>query len=774
MSGIQAEKQPFIRKYIFSTNHKVIAIQYLITGIVFLTIGGLMAFIMRWQLAYPWKPIPLLGQLFFRSAGGAVMPEVYSMLFTMHGGIMVFFAITPILLGALGNYTIPLEVGARDMAFPRLNMLSYWMLFLGSVLILVSFFVPGGAAGSGWTIYAPLSSSTKVNPGWGQDLFILGLALDATSILMGGINYITTILHLRAPGMTLGRMPLTTWGLFFTSVLNTFWLPIVASALFMVLFDRRLDTAFFVAGPLAPREGGQVLLYQHLFWGFGHPEVYILIFPVWGLVGDLLSVFSRKPAFGYKTTVLSMVAITVLSGIVWGHHMYTSGMNPLVGKAFVFLTITISVPTAIFFLNWLGTLWRGAIRFRTPMLFALGVVFVFAVGGLTGLFNALQAFDIYIHDTYFVVGHFHYTLAASVLFGAFAFIYFWYPKIFGREMNPGLGKLHFWSSFIFLNLVFFGMFVVGLHGHMRRIADATAYEFLKPIQSWNVFMAWAALGLVASQFLFFHNFFSSLRKGKRASHNPWEAGSLAWSVSSPPPLHNFEQTPIVYHGPHEYGIPFLKDRDWLAQNDSKIDVALMVDERFRPVELQTVTPAFLGISMGKLGMWVFLISEIMLFTGLIGSYIVLRLGSTGWPNPRSVLNTGLLGLNTFVLITSSLTMALSLDAVRKGNQSAFKCFLIFTALLGLTFLGIKGYDYVHMWHRGFTLNSSLFGSCYYLLTGFHAAHVFSGVILLTYLFGRACQDRFSASNYVRVEASGLYWHFIDIVWVILFAILCLV
>jgi cytochrome c oxidase subunit 1 len=494
---------------------------------------------------------------------------MYPALFTMHGAVMVFFAITPILLGAMGNYIIPLEVGARDMAFPRLNMLSYWFLFLGSALMVASFFVPEGPAGFGWTVYAPLSSSTEVLPGWGQDLFILGLALDAVSILMGGLNYITTTMQCRAPGLTLRRLPLTVWGLFYSAVLNTLWLPIVAVALLMVLCDRRLGTGFFVAGPLAPYEGGQVLLFQHLFWGFGHPEVYILILPVWGLVGDLLSVFSRKPAFGYKATVFSMLAITILSGIVWGHHMFTSGMNPLVGKGFMFLTISISVPTAIFFLNWLGTLWRGAIRLAVPMLFALGVVFVFAIGGLTGLFNALQTFDIYIHDTYFVVGHFHYTLAASVLFGAYAFLYFWYPKMSGRMLNERWGKIHFWLSFLFLNAVFFGMLVIGLHGHPRRIADATAYTFLAPVQGWNRFLGWAALGLVASQLIFFCNLLSSLKKGARAPANPWQAGSLAWSVSSPPPEHNFEAPPRVYCGPHEYGVPGWNERDWLAQTDPR-------------------------------------------------------------------------------------------------------------------------------------------------------------------------------------------------------------
>jgi cytochrome c oxidase subunit 1 len=558
-----------LRRRLCSTDHKVIAKQYLFTGLFFLAAGGLMALLIRWQLANPWQPVPVVGRWLFAGSDGAISPEIYPMLFTMHGGIMVFFAITPILLGALGNFTIPLDIGARDMAFPRLNLLSFWFLAAGSALLLASFVVPGGAAGTGWTLYAPLSSSTAVSPGWGQDLFILALAMDAVSLLMGGINYLTTILQLRAPGLTLRRLPLTSWGLLFSAVLNTFWLPIVAAALFMVLCDRRLGTAFFTAGPLAPRAGGQVLLYQHLFWGFGHPEVYILILPVWGLVGDLLSVFSRKPAFGYRATVASMGAITVLSGIVWGHHMFTSGMNPLVGKAFMVLTVLVSVPTAVFFLNWLGTLWKGAIRLTVPMLFTLGVVFVFAIGGLTGLFNALQVFDVYIHDTYFVVGHFHYTLAASVLFGTYAFIYFWFPKMFGRQLNATLGRWHFWLSAVLLNVVFFGMMVVGLHGHMRRIADASAYEFLKPVLAWNVGIGWAALGLGLAQLLFFANVGWALRRGRPALANPWQAGGVAWTTSSPPPAHNFPAVPRVWSGPHEYGVPALTEADWLSQTDPR-------------------------------------------------------------------------------------------------------------------------------------------------------------------------------------------------------------
>ena len=552
---------------IFSTNHKVIAVQYLVVGTAFLALGGLMALLIRWQLAFPWQSVPLVGNLLFGESGGAVTPEGYNALFTLHGGIMVFFAVTPILLGAMGNYVIPLEIGARDMAFPRVNMLSFWFLVAGGLLILASFFVPEGPARFGWTIYAPLSASTQVSPGWGEDLFILGLALDAVSILMGGVNYITTILQMRAPGLKMTRLPLNLWGIFFSAVLNTLWLPLAAAALFMVLCDRRLGTAFFLAGPLAPYEGGQALLYQHLFWGFGHPEVYILILPVWGMVADLLSVFSRKPAFGYRATVISMLTITVLSGIVWGHHMFTSGMNPLVGKAFMFLTISISIPTAVFFLNWLGTLWRGSIRLASPMLFTLGIIFVFGIGGLTGLFHAMQAFDVYIHDTYFVVGHFHFTLAASVLFGVFAFIHYWFPKIFGRSMHEGLAKAHFWLSFVFLNLLFASMMTAGLHGHMRRIADPTAYEFLKPVQPLNRAMYFMALGLVLSQFLFFFNFVRSLFAGKRAAENPWEACTLAWTTASPPPEHNFERIPSVYGGPHEYSSPRVRGKDWVAQSD---------------------------------------------------------------------------------------------------------------------------------------------------------------------------------------------------------------
>jgi cytochrome c oxidase subunit 1 len=562
-----AHRLGFWRRWVFSTDHKVIGRQYLLTGVFFLLFAGALALLLRIQIARPFARIPLLGDLLWPSTGGSMPPEAYTSIFTMHGALMVFFAITPILIGGFGNFLIPLQIGAGDMAFPRLNMISYWVLVPGAILMLASFFLPQGAASAGWTAYAPLASDPGMTLGLGQTLWILGIVLAGTSTLLGAINYLATILNLRCPGMSMGRLPLTSWGFFFTSVLNLLWIPVVAGALILLLVDRVAGTSFLQAGPRAAYEGGQPLLYQHLFWGFGHPEVYILIFPVWGMVGDLLSVFSRKPAFGYRATVASMAAITVVSQIVWGHHMFTSGMNPLVGKAFMFLTVTVSIPTAIFFLNWLGTLWRGAIRFEVPMLFTLGVVFVFAIGGLTGLFNALQTFDLYIHDTYFVVGHFHFTLAASVLFGAFAAIYFWFPKMFGRALPRGFGFVHFLASFVTLNVVFLAMMRLGIGGMMRRIADPSPYEFLRPLQGWNVVAAWATGGLVLAQLPFVFVFVRGLFGRRTSPANPWGAATLEWTVPSPPPHGNFARTPAVHGGPHEYGRPGQLERDWVGQDE---------------------------------------------------------------------------------------------------------------------------------------------------------------------------------------------------------------
>jgi cytochrome c oxidase subunit I len=563
---IHPDPANFFKKYIFSLDHKIIAKQFLWYGLFFLVVGGIMAMMIRWQIAQPGTPFPVLGKLFFPKAGGVLPPQSYASFFTMHGTIMIFFAITPILIGSFGNLCIPLMIGARDMAFPTLNMLSFWSMIASGLVLVGSLFVPMGSAAGGWQSYPTLSTAIG-QPGAGQTLWVVAIFLAGSGSIMGAVNYITTIVRLRAPGMGYFKMPLTIWGLWMTAILNALFVPVLAAGMILLFLDRVFGSHFFLAGAAVTKGGGDPVLYQHLFWIFGHPEVYILILPAWGIVSDVLSFFSRKPAFGYKATALSMTVITILSMAVYGHHMFIVGMSPLLSQGFMTLTMLISIPSAVFFLNWLGTMWRGSIRFATPMLFALGVVFVFGLGGLTGLHLGAVSSDIYLHDSYFVVGHFHLTMAASVLLGAFVAIYFWFPKMFGRMMNDTLGKWHFWLTIIPITIVFCGMLVVGYGGMQRRLYNYADYQFLLNLHGVNVWITRAALVLGASQFLFVYNFFSSMVSGKKASANPWEVGTLEWTVPSPPPHHNFDKIPVVLHGPHEFSNPLVKGKDWLAQNE---------------------------------------------------------------------------------------------------------------------------------------------------------------------------------------------------------------
>jgi cytochrome c oxidase subunit I len=555
----------FLRRFVFSIDHKVIGRQFLFLGLGFLAIGGVMAMLIRWQLARPGAPVPLVGKLLFGASGGVISPVAYTALFTMHGTIMIFFAVTPILIGGFGTFCLPLLLGARDMAFPRLNMASFWTMFAATAVLTASFFVPLGPPQAGWTAYATLSTTIGA-PGLGQTLWVVAIYLNGASSVMGAVNYITTVLRMRAPGMTYLRMPLTVWGFFLTSILNALFVPVLAAAMVLLLFDRVLGTQFFIAGT-TPGVGGDPILYQHLFWLFCHPEVYILILPAWGIVGDLLSFFARKPVFGYRVTVGALIGVVVLSTVVYGHHMFTTGMSPLLGESFMLLTMIISVPTSLIVFSWLGTLWRGAIRMATPMLFCLGMVFTFGVGGLTGLYLADITADIYLHDTYFVVGHFHLIMASALLLSLFAAVYFWFPKMFGRMMSEGLGKLHFWLTFIPLNVVFMGQLVIGYEGMQRRLYDPSVYDFLKPLLPLNRGISHAAYLLGAAQLIFVLNFFWSLARGAPAAANPWEVGTLEWTVASPPPHHNFDQIPIVVRGPHELSHPAARalGRDWLGQ-----------------------------------------------------------------------------------------------------------------------------------------------------------------------------------------------------------------
>ncbi len=555
-------ERSFIRKYIFSTDHKVIGIQFLFTCLFFLAVGGLLAMMVRWQLGFPSKPMPGGGAFPDTMApGGIILPEFYNALVTMHATFMVFFAIMPLLVGVYANFLIPLKLGAPDMAFPRLNMASFWVFFVSGIVMIWSLFVEGGAAGAGWTVYAPLSAVPEYSGvSLGQQLWIVSIILFGASSLLGSVNYITTVINMRAPGMTLFRMPLSIWSLFITAILALLAVPVLAGAVIMLLFDQTIGTTFFL-----PENGGQPLLWQHLFWFFGHPEVYILILPAMGIVSDILSNGSRKPIFGYHSMVFAMIAIAFLGWIVWGHHMFQSGMNPLLGMSFMISTMAIAVPSAIKVFNWLGTIWRGNIQFTTPMLNAVAFVALFTIGGLSGIFMASNSVDIFIHDTYFIVAHIHYVLFGGSLFGIFAAIYFWYPKMFGRMMNEKWGKIHFALTFIFYNLVFFPMHILGMGGHMRRIYDPTEYEFLQRFQGMNTFISISAFLLFASQVPFIVNFFWSLFKGKTADQNPWKDNGLEWTVPSPAPHGNFDRAPTVYHGPYEFSHPEAED-DFLPQN----------------------------------------------------------------------------------------------------------------------------------------------------------------------------------------------------------------
>ena len=552
----------FWRNYVFSVDHKVIGKQYMSLALFMALLGGTTAFLIRWQLAWPETPVPLFGWVPEPAMfDGVVPPEFYNALITMHGTIMVFFVAMPFLLGAFGNFLIPLMVGAPDMAFPRLNMMSFWTLFTGSMCLLASFFVPGGAAAAGWTGYAPLSANpTFTGVNWGQNLWIIALIFEFASFLMGGVNFLTTAINMRAPGLSLMRLPLLVWMQVTAAVLFMLSVGPLVGGAFMLLFDRTIGTSFFL-----PDRGGDALLWQHLFWFFGHPEVYVVMLPGFGIVLEIFPVFTRKPIFAYRAIVYSVIATGMLSFVVWAHHMFVSGIDPRLATPFSVTTILISVPFAVMVFAMVASLYGGSISLKTPMLFALGALGTFIVGGVTGIFLGSAAVDIFLHGTYFVVAHFHYTLFPSVIFGGFAGVYYWFPKMFGRMMNEFLGKVHFAFTFIGFNCVFIPLFLAGAAGNMRRIYEMSQYDFLKDnVMGLHQFATWATVVLLLGQIPFIVNFFWSLFAGQPAPANPWNANTLEWATSSPPPHGNFERVPTVYRDPYEYSRPGVT-QDWLPQ-----------------------------------------------------------------------------------------------------------------------------------------------------------------------------------------------------------------
>jgi cytochrome c oxidase subunit 1 len=650
------EELGFLKKYVFSADHKVIGIQFLFMGLFFFVVGGLLAMLVRWQLAFQGHDVPILSKMM--GWVGGMPPDYYTMFFSMHATIMIFFVIIPLLVGTFGNYLIPLKIGAGDMAFPFLNGLAFWSALPAGTIMLAGFSLAGGAAAAGWTSYPPLSALSQ-NPGigayasnvlripgstwpmvaiivnfitfflfcaymcsyyvhvgnkalnavvsivlsvigaivslravqhfcWdGQSCWFFSLFWLGFSSLMGAVNYLTTIIKLRCPGMTMFRLPLSVWSLFITSLLVLLATPVLAATLLMNLIEHQHISAsiagsavrmasFFTpynwtdqgvgfTGMGTNSGGGYPILHQHLFWFYSHPAVYIMILPAMGMVSDILSVFSRKPIFGYRPMVYAMAGIAFLGFIVWAHHMFQSGMNPTLGTTFAVSTIFIAVPSAIKTFNWLGTLWGGNIKFTAAMWNAVAFVAMFVIGGLSGIFMASTAVDVHIHDTYFIVAHIHYVLFGGSMFGLFGAIYFWYPKMFGRMMSEPLGKIHFWLTFIFFNGTFFTMHILGITGFPRRIADYMNYPTYAHFKPMNVFITYCAFGLGLSQLIFMVNFIGSWFWGKKAPSNPWNATTLEWAdTASPPPHGNFTKVPVVHHGPYEYSHPLVEE-DWLAQ-----------------------------------------------------------------------------------------------------------------------------------------------------------------------------------------------------------------
>jgi len=574
-NGHEHHKESFITKYVFSYDHKTIAKQYLITGIFWALIGGFLSLLFRLQLGFPDMNLewlrPLLGD--WITSTGKIDPEFYLALVTMHGTIMVFFVLTAGLSGTFSNFLIPLQIGARDMASGFMNMLSYWFFFVSSVIMFISLFIETGPAGGGWVVYPPLSALPQAisGSGLGMTLWLVSMVFFIASTLLGGINYITTVINLRTKGMTFSKLPLTIWAFFFTAVIGLLSFPVLFAAALLLVFDRSFGTSFYlsdiyIGGEALPHIGGSPILYQHLFWFLGHPEVYIVLLPALGITSEIIATNSRKPIFGYKAMILSLLGITVLSFVVWAHHMFVTGMNPFLGSIFMLLTLIIAIPSAVKVFNYLTTLWKGNIVFTPGMLFSIGLVSFFISGGLTGIFLGNSAVDIQLHDTYFVVAHFHLVMGSASFFGLLAGVYHWFPKMFGRMMDEKLGYIHFWLSFIGVYLVFFPLHYIGIAGFPRRYYSFTNFDAFNIFADLNSLVSVAAIITFLAQFIFLFNFFYSMFRGKKAPANPWKSNTLEWTTPRVLGHGNWPgEIPTVFRWPYDYSKPGAKE-DFIMQN----------------------------------------------------------------------------------------------------------------------------------------------------------------------------------------------------------------
>ena len=567
-------EENFFTKYLFTMDHKMIGKQFLITGMIMGIIGVMMSMLSRLEIAYPEQSFPILEFFLGKWAPDGVMdPNIYLALVTIHGTIMVFFVLTAGLSGTFSNLLIPLQIGARDMASGFMNALSYWFFFTSSVIMVVSLFVESGPAAAGWTVYPPLSALPQAMPGSGagMTLWLISMTLFIVSSLLGSLNYIVTVLNMRTKGMSMTRLPLTIWAFFVTAVLGVLSFPVLLSAALLLMFDRMLGTSFylsdiFMGGEVLSYSGGSPVLYQHLFWFLGHPEVYIILLPALGISSEVIATNSRKPIFGYRAMVGSILAIAFLSFIVWGHHMFVTGMNPFLGSVFTFTTLLIAIPSAVKAFNYITTLWKGNIQFTPAMLFSIALVSTFVTGGLTGVILGDSALDINVHDTYFVVAHFHIVMGLSAIYGMFAGVYHWFPKMYGRMMNKSMGYAHFWLTFITAYGVFFPMHFLGMAGLPRRYYSNTAFPMFDNLADINVLITYFAIIGGAAQLIFIFNFFYSIWRGPKAKQNPWRGNSLEWTTPVEHIHGNWPgDIPVVYRWAYDYSKPGAEE-DFVPQN----------------------------------------------------------------------------------------------------------------------------------------------------------------------------------------------------------------
>jgi cytochrome c oxidase subunit I len=728
LAGASAEHQEHDRgafSWVATVDHKRIGVLYLLTALFFFAVGGIEALLIRLQLATPNAHI--------------LSPDAFNQIFTMHGTTMIFLVVMPTLVG-FANYIVPLMIGARDMAFPRLNALSYWVFPFGGLLLHFSL-LAGGAPSAGWFSYAPLSE-TPYSSTPGTDYWILAILLLGIGSVGGAINIIATVITLRAPGLTIRRLPLFVWMTFITAILITLALPVLNAALVMLLIDRRLDAHFFQANG-----GGSAILWQHLFWTFGHPEVYIMALPAFGMISEVIPVFSRKPIFGYEFVAGSTVAIAILSFGVWAHHMFAAGLGHRADLAFAIGSMMIAVPTGVKIFNWIATMWGGAIRFTTSMLFATAFLLEFVVGGLSGITFAAAPIDWQVTDTYYLVAHFHYVLFGGTAFAIFAATYYWFPKMSGRLMDERWGRAHFWLTVIGFNLTFFVQHFLGIMGMPRRVFT---YPDLPGWGALNMASTVGAFVMAASVIVFLVNVVMSFRRGAVAGDNPWNAWTLEWATTSPPSPHNFERVPPVRGRRPLWDLahpntqtPDADDRN----NDRKAG---------RP-----------PLDKSVVAVWAFIASETAFFIVLILAFVFFNLSTKSAAAALDVRTTGAF---TACLLGSSLTLHLAEKSLEKGNGASFRAWMGATLLLGLVFIGGQAREYLNLFQAGVTVSSSLFASTFFTLTGFHGLHVTLGLVALGILFGLAFASDFKSKPSSALKAVGLYWHFVDVVWIVVFSI----